>query len=190
MDDLDSLWPAIARADAAAFARFLAHAELPLRRSLATFARAIDTESIVQEALLRVWQVAARYEPDGRPNGLLRLTLRIARNLALDETKRVRRAAASLGIAQPLLEAEAEAEAAPEGVDPFFRDVVAGCLEGLPPQPYLALRTRLADEGAEPDASIAARCRMKTNTFLQNVSRARRLLAECLQKRAGWELSP
>ena len=188
MDDLNSLWPAIARADAAAFARFLAHAELPLRRSLATFARAIDTESIVQEALLRVWQVAARYEPDGRPNGLLRLTLRIARNLALDETKRVRRAAASLELGQPLLEAEAETASA--GVDPFFRDVVAGCLEGLPPQPSLALRTRLADEGAEPDASIAARCRMKTNTFLQNVSRARRLLAECLQKRAGWELSP
>ena len=186
MDDLDALWPAIARADAAAFARFLAHAELPLRRSLITFARAIDTESIVQEALLRVWQVAARYEPDGRPNGLLRLTLRIARNLALDEAKRVRRAVASFEIAQPLL----EAEATPEGADPFFRDVVAGCLEDLPPQPSLALRTRLADEGAEPDASIAARCRMKTNTFLQNVSRARRLLAECLQKRAGWELLP
>ena len=56
MDDLDSLWPAIARADADAFARFLARAELPLRRSLTGFARAIDTEAVVQEALLRVWQ--------------------------------------------------------------------------------------------------------------------------------------
>lgn len=186
MDDLDLLWPAIARADAAAFARFLAHAELPLRRSLVSFARLVDTEAIVQEALLRVWQVAARYEPDGRPNGLLRLTLRIGRNLALDETKRVRRAAASLEATEPLLDTAAE----PVGVDPFLRDAVARCLDGLPPQPALALQTRIADEGAEADGSLATRCRMTTNTFLQNISRARRLLAECLQKRVGWELSP
>lgn len=182
--DLDLLWPAIARADAAAFARFLAGAELPLRRSLAGFARSVDVEAVVQEALLRVWQVAPRYQPDGRPHALLRLSMRIARNLALDEVKRGRRAA--------LTEGPVEADAAylePPG-DPLLRAVVVGCLEELPPKPRQAMQARLDSGGQDPDPELAERCHMTRNTFLQNVTRARRFLAECLQKRAGWELAP
>lgn len=185
MQDLDGLWPQIARADADAFALFLAGAELPLRRSLARFARSVDVEAIVQEALLRIWQVAPRFEPDGHEHGLFRLAVRIARNLALDEVKRCRRAhlveraAASLD----------EVTVVP-AVDPLLRNVVVGCVEELPPKPGLALRARLDDGGSEPDATLAARCQMTLNTFLQNVTRARRLLAECLQKRAGWEPAP
>jgi RNA polymerase sigma-70 factor (ECF subfamily) len=185
MQDLDALWPAIARADAEAFARFLAGAELPLRRSLAGFARSVDVEAVVQESLLRLWQVAPRFEPDGRENGLFRLCVRIARNLALDEVKRCRRAHlledATKAIADPSVETAA---------DPLFRNVVVGCLDALPPKPALALRARLDDGGGEPDDTLASRCQMTLNTFLQNVTRARRLLAECLQKRAGWEPSP
>lgn len=184
MDDLDPLWPAIARANADAFAHFLAHAELPLRRSLASFARHVDVESVVQEALLRVWQVAPRYEPDGKPNGLFRLGVRIARNLALDEVKRGRRAHAARDVVTTFF----EVEVAPTAVDPLLRQVLAGCVEQLPDKPALAMRTRLDDAGAAPDRMLAVRCQMTTNTFLQNVSRARRLLAECLHQRAGWEL--
>ena len=45
----------------------------------------------MQEALLRVWQVAPRCRRDERPNALLRLAARIARNLAIDELRRVRK---------------------------------------------------------------------------------------------------
>ena len=183
MTDLDFLWPAIARADATAFARFLAHAELPLRRSLAAFARGVDVEAVLQEALLRVWQVAPRYEPDGRPNSLLRLSVRIARNLALDEVKRTRRA--------PLVPGDVETAGYLEATgDPLLREVVAGCLDELPPKPKEALRARLESGGGDADSLLSERCHMTLNTFLQNVTRARRLLAECLQKRAGWELAP
>ncbi len=181
MQDLDQHWPAIARADADAFARFLAAAELPLRRSLLGFARGVDVEAIVQEALLRIWQVAARYQPDGRDNGLYRLAVRIARNLALDEVKRCQRA--------NLLEDAAAMAAEPSveiAVDPIFRKVIAGCVEALPPRPAQALRARLDDGGIEADATLASSCQMSIGTFLQNITRARRLLAECLQQRAGW----
>ena len=35
----------------------------------------------------------------------------------------------------------------------------------------------------DPDRSLAERVGMKLNTFLQNVTRARRLLADCLRRR-------
>ena len=37
-----------------------------------------------------MWQVAPRFERDGRPNGLLRLAIRIARNLAVSEVRRTK----------------------------------------------------------------------------------------------------
>src|SRR6185437_5928786 len=77
MTDLDVHFPAIAAGDAGAFGRWLAGAEPCLRQSLRPFAARVDTEAVVQEALLRTWQVVPRHAPDGRPNSLLRLALRI-----------------------------------------------------------------------------------------------------------------
>lgn len=185
MDDLDVLWPAIARADADAFARFLAHAEPPLRASLLRFARSVDLEVIVQETMLRIWQVAPRYQPDGRPNGLLRLSVRIARNLALDECKRSRRHPT-----ESLEEDDADAVAPQALPDPWFRDAVQSCLEALDGKPRQVLQTRLDDHGAHDDRALATRCQMTHNTFLQNLSRARKALAECLHRRTGWEATP
>src|SRR5690606_14601871 len=71
--DLDVHLAAIVAGDTRAFGRWLAGAEAPVRDSLRSFARVVDVEAVLQEALLRVWQVAPRFEPDGRPNGLLRL---------------------------------------------------------------------------------------------------------------------
>jgi RNA polymerase sigma-70 factor (ECF subfamily) len=48
---------------------------------------------------------------------------------------------------------------------------------------------RLGSGGGADDATLAASLRMRLNTFLQNVSRARRLLVECLRGR-GVEVSP
>ena len=67
------------RGDADAFARWMAGVEHPLRAGLRRFAGQVDAEAVLQETLLRIWQVAPRFVPDGRPDGLVRLGHRIAR---------------------------------------------------------------------------------------------------------------
>jgi RNA polymerase sigma-70 factor (ECF subfamily) len=155
----------------------MAGAEGPLRASLRRFARAVDTEAIVQETLLRMWQVAPRVADDGRPDPLLRLAFVTARNLAIDEARRRRH------------EVPEDPEAAPPSInprppDPLLRRAIRRCIEALPKQPAAALGKRLRSQGATPDRDLAAELGMRLNTFLQNVTRARRLVAECLE-RAG-----
>lgn len=182
MLDLDAHLPAIAAGDAAAFGRWLAGAEPPLREALRSFAARVDVEAMLQEALLRVWQAAPRHAPDGRPNSLFRLAVRIARNLCIDEVRRARVAPADDEAIERAL-AAAEAGALPAGPDPLLRRVIEDCRGKLPGKPAEALAARLAAGGAEPDEEIAARLGMRPNTFLQNFTRARKLLAECLEKR-------
>lgn len=180
--DTDLELVAIAAGDADAFARWLATAEEPLRRSLRGFAAAVDTEAVLQEALLRAWQVAPRCTPDGRPHGLLRLCARIAHNLAVSAARRYRLAPVPASDAIP--DVALEPAALP---DEAVRSAVAACREKLPNQPARALAARLDDQGANSDHQLAATLGMRTNTFLQNITRARALLAECL-RRAGIDL--
>jgi DNA-directed RNA polymerase specialized sigma24 family protein len=182
MPDLDPHLPRIAAGDAGAFGRWLAGAEHELRASLRGFAAQVDTEAVLQEALLRVWQVAPRVKPDGRPNALLRMAVRVARNLAVDEARRA-------GFRAPLGEEDLAAlldalagDAAPDAPDPLLRRLIARCREKLAAKPRAALDARLQAGGAAPDATLAARLGMRLNTFLQNVGRARKALADCLRR--------
>lgn len=165
--DLDLV--AIQRGDADAFARWLARCERPVRLSLHSFARAVDVEAVLQEALLRVWQVAPRHVPDGAPNSLLRLAVRIARNLAISECRKRRE-----------VYDEVEVTVEPVPSDPLLRVHIVDCRDELPPKPRQALDARLA--GGD-DVDLAAALRMQLNTFLQNVTRAKKLLADCLGKK-------
>ena len=79
----DFLLDGIRTGDQMIFARWLSLAEGRLRDSLRPFATRVDVEAVLQESLVRVWQVAPRFVPDGRPDALLRLAIRIARNLAI-----------------------------------------------------------------------------------------------------------
>ncbi|MCZ7684030.1 MAG: hypothetical protein M5U28_36765 [Sandaracinaceae bacterium] len=89
VSDLEQIQLAmIAAGDADVFATWMAGAEPALRAGLRRFAAHVDTEAVLQETLLRVWQVAPRFVPDGRPDGLLRLGHRIARNLAVSEIRK------------------------------------------------------------------------------------------------------
>lgn len=175
--DLDVHLRAIVDGDKLAFARWLAGAERPVRESLRSFAKVIDVEAVLQEALLRVWQVAPRFEPDGRPNGLLRLGVRIGRNLAVSEVRRTR----ATPTEQDDLEALAE-HATPTAPDPILRQAIEACRDKLPAKPRQALDARLASGGGHDDTELATALGMKLNTFLQNFTRARQLLAECLKK--------
>jgi RNA polymerase sigma-70 factor (ECF subfamily) len=178
--DLDEHLRAIVAGDADAFARWVARAEPSLRLSLRGLAAHVDVEAVVQEALLRVWQAAPRFVPDGRPNGLLRLGVRIAHNLAVSERRRLRASAVPEDMIERLLEEAGEVAVEP-APDPILRRRIEECRDKLPERPSQALGGRLSCAGGEPDESIAARLGMRLNTFLQNFTRARRLLAECLE---------
>ena len=182
--NLDVHLPAIASGDPRAFAAWMAQAEHPLRASLRSFAGQVDVEAVLQEALLRVWQVAPRFEPDGNDNGLLRLGHRIARNLCISEVRKRRGASGrfTVELSEETLQLEIEAP------DPLLRKTLAMCHDKLPKQPARALAARVEAEGNERDVDTAARLSMTKNTFLQNLTRARKLLAECLRKH-GIEIS-
>lgn len=187
MADLDALAPAIAAGDPNAFEAWAAGSEARIRDSLASFAASVDVEAVVQETLLRVWQVAPRFRADGAPNGLLRLAIRTARNLAVSEQRgRGRVAAEDERELARNLDAVARDER-PAEPDPLLRRLIQACLRALPPRPRAALQARLGAGGRESDGALAEELGMQTNTFLQNVTRARRALAECLA-RGGFDV--
>jgi len=180
MSDLDQHLSAIQGGDPDAFERWVAAAEATVRLSLRSFAAVVDTEAVLQETLLRVWQVAPQFAADGRPNGLLRLAVRIARNLAVSERRRLRAEAVD-----PVTLDEQPVEVI--AADPLLRRAIELCRQQLEGKPAAALEARLGAAGGEPDEALAARLSMRLNTFLQNFTRARRFLAECL-RRHGVEL--
>lgn len=181
--DVDVYAAAIAAGDAGAFARALAVIEPSLRASLRSYAAKLDVEAVVQEALLRSWQVAPRFVPDGRPNGFLRFTVRIAHNLAIDELRKRRELPSE---ASALDEASARTMALESSVlaapDPMLRARIVFCYEQLPPKNALAMHARIEARGGESDTAIAEQLGMRLNTFLQNVTRARKLLERCLEE--------
>lgn len=182
--DLDVHLPSIAAGDDRAFAVWLAGAEEPVRRTLRSFAAVVDTEAVLQEALLRVWQVAPRVERDGRPNALLRLAVRIARNVAIDEVRRARVAPMEAEALERALHAAAEGPTEATLPDPLLRAAIQKCRDRLPGPPRQAFDARLGAGGGRSDRDLADDVHMQLNTFLKNVGRARALLVECLG-RAG-----
>lgn len=179
MIDLDVHLSQIVAGDKRAFGHWLAGAEARVRDSLASFATAVDVEAVLQEALVRVWQVAPRFAPDGEPNSLVRFAVRIARNLAISELRRRR--------ARPV---DPEPELVDDAVDttiaapdPMLRRAIADCRDKLPAKPRQVLDARIAAAGGRGDDELASQLGMRLNTFLQNFTRARQLLADCLGKR-------
>ncbi|HMG52402.1 MAG TPA: hypothetical protein VK601_02945 [Kofleriaceae bacterium] len=178
--DLDVHVAAIVGGDPRAFGAWLAGAEPRVRDSLRSFAQVVDVEAVLQETLLRVWQVAPRFVADGRDNGLLRLAIRIGRNLAISEVRRTRATPTDGGDLETVLAAAAAPRPAP---DPMLRRAIGECRDQLPPRPRQALDARLAGAGGQADDELAAGLGMRLNTFLQNFTRARQLLADCLSRR-------
>jgi RNA polymerase sigma-70 factor (ECF subfamily) len=176
--DEGALLPRIQAGDVEAFGRWMAGAEPPLRRALRSFAASVDVEAVLQETFLRVWQGAPAFVPEGR-DALLRFAHRVSRHLCLSELRR-HHGETSLDAPGVGEAADLQAAAPP---DPLLRAAIVECRERLPGKPAAALAQRLGSAGDEPDALLAARLGMTLNTFLQNFTRARKLLAECLEKR-------
>jgi RNA polymerase sigma-70 factor (ECF subfamily) len=178
--DLDVHLAAIVAGDPRAFGRWMSGAEPRVRDSLRSFARVVDVEAVLQETLLRTWQVAPRFVVDGRPDGLVRLAIRIGRNLAISEVRRIKATPIEGDDLEAALGAAARPTAAP---DPMLRQAIAECRDKLPSKPREALDARLTTAGGSDDSELAAALRMRLNTFLQNVTRARQLIWDCLRKR-------
>ncbi|MEL6184309.1 MAG: sigma-70 family RNA polymerase sigma factor [Myxococcota bacterium] len=172
----------IATGDLDAFVEWMREAEPRLRASVRRFASQVDVEAVVQEILLRVWQLAPNLEGrHGVSEPLLAVSLRIARNLAIDEARR-----AKLGPV-PVSELP-EAGVEPSLPDPWLPGHVEACREKLPPKPRLAFDLRLRAAGVQHDADLAQEIGMQVHTFLKNLRRARKLLLACLEKVGAGEL--
>jgi DNA-directed RNA polymerase specialized sigma24 family protein len=166
--------------DREAFAAWMGLVEIPLRLSLQRYARAVDTEVVVQETLVRMWLFAL--DPNRELEGdhaSLKFAHRVARNVALEEMRRYRW---DNLVELETLDGLPEGQVGPNLPDPALARTIEDCLDRLPAQPRNALTARLRD-GSQPDRELAARLRMKGNTFLQNIVRARRLLRSCLEGR-------
>ncbi|MEX2530784.1 MAG: hypothetical protein WD960_08425 [Gemmatimonadota bacterium] len=174
---LDRLFAEVCQGDEGAFEMWLTRVELPLRRTLQPWARAVDVESVVQETLHRVWIFAQeRGETLEGENASLRWAVGVARNVARNEARRFGRE--QLAPSGDLPEVAVEPEPPP---DPGLVRVLKRCLQALSGRPREALEARL-HRGDEEDRALAAELGMKPNTFLQNIVRARKQLRECLTR--------
>ena len=166
--------------DREAFAEWMGMVEIPLRRSLSRFARAVDVEVVIQETLLRMWLVAR--DPQRSLEGAgasLKFAIRVGRNVAFEEMRRYRQ---ERMVDLTTLDSLPEGRVEPDPPDPALARAIKECMERLPEQPRKALSARVHG-GSLPDRENAAGVGMKVNTFLQNIVRARRLLAQCLERR-------
>jgi DNA-directed RNA polymerase specialized sigma24 family protein len=184
LTEIDAAFAAAREWGVEAFPRWMALVERPLRASLRRFARAVDVESVMQETLLRMW-VACRdaeraIEGD---NASLRFALRVARNVALEE---VRRAGLRHLVALEDLDPSKEPAVDPAPTaDPGLMRAIKDCLERLGGKPRVALFARLAGGHGACDRDLAASLGMAVNTFLQNVVRARKAMAICLERKGA-----
>lgn len=179
-DRLDELFLLARSGEPDAFAEWMGMVEIPLRRSLRRFARAVDVEVVVQETLARMWLVASDPQRvlEGR-DASLKFAFRVARNVALEETRRWRLDRfVDLGKLEDLPEGSID----PEPGDPALARAIADCFRRLPGKPRSALAARLEGD-CLPDRVLAEGLRMRLNTFLQNIVRARKSLEKCLEGR-------
>ncbi len=178
MTEADQAFGLIQGGDPEAFARWMALVEAPLRRSLQRYARDLDTEVILQETLMRMWMIGAREQDlDGEDASLL-LAFGVLRNVRREEERRLRIAVRRDGD-RPEDHPDV-ATCNPALPDAGLRRAIARCFARLPGQPRKAMTARLHDSASDRD--LAEELGMKLNTFLQNIVRARKALARCLEE--------
>ena len=184
--EVDGLFAQVRGRDPEAFRDWMGRVERPIRASLGRFARAVDVESIVQETLLRMWLLATQGGRDlAGPDASLRFAIGLARNLARNEARRMGR----VSFLPPQDLPEVTQDPAPSS-DPRLAAAIRDCMGRLSARLREVLAARIARGAVEPDREIAERLRLKLNTFLQNVVRARQQLRKCLEGKGvpGWEI--
>lgn len=179
MTEIDRAYAGTRTGDETSFTAWVRMVEFPLRVSLRRFAPVVDVEAVTQEALVRMWRIAPRLKLRGA-DASLHFVWRLARNLAISEARR-------LGTLRRVdvegLDHEEEGIVPPAPLpDPRLRSAILACVEQLPESPRRALLERIHRGGVEHDRDLAASVNMQLNTFLQNIVRARKFVAACLEK--------
>lgn len=178
MTEVDRLFAAARTGDVESFEQWMGSVELPIRLSLRRYARVVDAESVVQETLLRMWILAndAERTLEGE-NASLRFALGVARNLARAEARKVGREVTLPPEDLP------EVPVAPDPPSsPALRKKILDCIAKLAQKPRAALTARLQMGGVLSDQALAIRLQMSRNTFLQNITRARKQVTTCLER--------
>jgi RNA polymerase sigma-70 factor, ECF subfamily len=169
-DSDEALMERIAMQDEGAF-RLLAGRQLPKMLNLAQklLGSAADADEIAQEALLRVWINARRFDP--RRSRLGTWLYRIVYNLSVDRLRRPR--------AHALDEALEVSDPAPSALDALARradlDRLAAAMAKLPERQRAALLLFYHEEMSGPDA--AEILGLSLRAFWSLLQRARQMLA-------------
>jgi RNA polymerase sigma factor (sigma-70 family) len=179
LTEVDSAFAEACRGNPAAFACWIGLVEVPLRLSMRRFLQAVDIEAVLQETLLRMWIYAQErgHELEGE-SASLKYAIGMARNLARAEARRTRREASIPTEDLPEIPIPPEAHS-----DPELRRAILECLAKVAARPLRALRARIDFGGYRSDREIASGIGMTLNTFLQNIVRARKQIASCLERR-------
>ena len=170
----DELMALVALRDGAAL-RLLAdrHAEIPWRIAYRMLADPVEAEDIAQEAVLRLWQYADRWQAGG--SGVAAWLTRVATNACLDRIRRRR---------------FVSEDAAPERADHAMlademieedevRAAVAACIEALPDRQRAAVvLTYYEEQQNKMAADILA---MQVKAFESLLFRARASLRDCVE---------
>jgi RNA polymerase sigma-70 factor (ECF subfamily) len=170
----DALMVRVAARDPKAL-RLLAdrHAELPWRIAYRMLADPAEAEDVAQDALLRLWQFAERWQAGGP--GVAAWLTRVATNACLDRLRRRRfvgddelpeRADES-----PLADAEIEAEQ--------VRQAVADCIAALPDRQRAAIVLTYFEE--RHNKMAAETLAMQLKAFESLLFRARSTLRACVE---------
>jgi len=179
MSEIDDRWSLACRGGERAFGEWAGRVERPVHLSLRPFARAVDTESVVQETLVRMWHRSRDPDPTlTGENASLRYAIRVAHNLARNVARKHRREHL---LPPEDLPHEPGPTTEPSESDPLLRRIIQRCLDALPGPLRRALRVRLHG-GHRPAREQATEAGMTVNTFHQNIVRARRNLGGCLEK--------
>jgi DNA-directed RNA polymerase specialized sigma24 family protein len=158
-----------------AFGDWMGRVERPIRLSLFRFARSVEPEAVLQETLMRMWLLAQEARELTGPGASLRFAIGMARNIARSEARRRGR--------EVPLPADDDLEPTPPEppADPGLARAIRDCLGRLTGQAAKAIRARIEDGHRLSDRALAQLLGMTTNTLLQNIVRARRKIADCLE---------
>ena len=174
MESDDALMARVALRDGDAL-RLLAdrHAEIPWRIAYRMLADETEAEDVAQEAMLRLWQYADRWQAGG--SGVAAWLTRVATNACLDRIRRRR-----------FVSADAVPERADDGLladeaieHDEVRSAVVACIEALPDRQRAAVvLTYYEEQQNKMAADILA---MQIKAFESLLFRARASLRDCVE---------
>jgi RNA polymerase sigma-70 factor (ECF subfamily) len=149
------------------------HAEIPWRIAYRMLADAAEAEDVVQDAMLRLWQYADRWQAGG--SGVAAWLTRVTTNACLDRIRRRR-----------FVSADAVPERADDGLladeaieHDEARAAVAACIEALPDrQRATIILTYYEEQQNKMAAEILA---MQVKAFESLLFRARASLRACIE---------